>query len=225
MELPVDPRQIPLLAELAPDNQLAGRLDLEGGGWCEWRPTWLPADKATRVQQQLLREIPWQQRHIVIAGRQVAEPRLSSWHGDPEAVYVYSGVLHPPLPWTPTLSALREALQQQLGVAFNSVLANRYRDGRDAMGMHADDERELGPEPLIASVSLGMTRSFVLMPKKGKPGAKRVLELRHGTLLLMGGPLQRDWKHGVPRQAHVFQERINLTFRWIGRGQHRSSRG
>lgn len=189
------------------------RLALDGGGWCDLVPDWLEAAEASRLQEALRGQIPWQQRYIRIAGKQVAEPRLSSWHGEAHAEYVYSGVRHDPLPWVPALLELRDRLAEVLDTPFNSVLANRYRDGRDAMGMHADDERELGPEPLIASVSLGMTRTFVLAPKKGRPGAKHVLALRHGTLLVMGGPLQRDWKHGIPREAHVFEERINLTFR------------
>lgn len=201
------------LSEPAGDSAALQRIDFAGGGWCELHPSWLDSADADRLLELLRWQIPWQQRHIRIAGKLVAEPRLSSWHGDPEATYVYSGVLHEPLPWVPGLLELRAKLIDLLGVPFNSVLANRYRDGRDAMGMHADDERELGPEPVIASVSLGMTRSFVLMPKKGRPGHKQVLPLRHGALLVMGGPLQRDWKHGIPREAHVFQERINLTFR------------
>lgn len=198
----------PVLLDLQPR-----RLEFAGGGWCDLLPGWLEASEATRLQEALRWQIPWQQRYVRIAGKQVAEPRLSSWHGEPEACYVYSGVRHEPLAWVPALSELRVTLEKMLDTTFNSVLANRYRDGRDAMGMHADDERELGPEPLIASVSLGMTRSFVLAPKKGRPGAKVVLRLGHGTLLVMGGPLQRDWKHGIPREAHVFEERINLTFR------------
>lgn len=191
------------------------RIDLDGGGYYDLREGWLPPESATRLMADLLREVPWNQRHIRIAGKTVPEPRLSAWHGDPEAAYWYSGVDHVPVPWTPALTELRQALEQELQVTFNSVLANRYRDGRDAMGMHADDERELGPEPCIASVSLGMTRRFVLAPKKNRPGIKHELLLTHGSLLVMGGPLQRDWKHGVPRQAHVFQERINLTYRCI----------
>ncbi len=191
------------------------RLELEGGGSCELREGWLSAESATRLMEDLLHEIPWSQRHIRIAGKAVAEPRLSAWHGDPEATYWYSGVPHLPVAWTPALGELRQSLEQELQRPFNSVLANRYRDGRDAMGMHADDERELGPEPCIASVSLGMTRRFVMAPKKGRPGEKHELRLTHGSLLVMAGPMQRDWKHGVPREAHVFQERINLTFRLV----------
>ena len=188
---------------------------LEGGGTVQFREAWLPAEVASQVLRSLRDEIPWRQNHVVICGKRVAEPRLSSWHGDEDAFYTYSRELHRPAPWTPALRIVREALERDLGVGFNSVLANRYRDGRDAMGMHADDEKELGPEPRIASVSLGMTRAFVLAPKKGKPGVKQELRLTHGSLLIMGGPLQRDWKHGVPREQHVFEERINLTFRWV----------
>jgi alkylated DNA repair dioxygenase AlkB len=191
------------------------RLEFAGGGWCDCIPDWLTAEDASRLQEELRWQIPWQQRHVRIAGKQVAEPRLSSWHGEPEACYVYSGVRHEPLPWVPALREIRARLEELLKRSFNSVLANRYRDGRDAMGMHADDERELGPEPLIASVSLGMTRSCVVAPEKGPAGGNGGLPLRHGTLLVMGGPLQRDWKHGVPREAHVFEERINLTFRQV----------
>lgn len=191
------------------------RIDLEGGGYCELQQGWLSTESAARLMGDLIGEIPWSQRHIRIAGKAVAEPRLSAWHGDPDAVYWYSGVEHQPLPWTAALTELRQKLEIELQQPFNSVLANRYRDGRDAMGMHADDERELGPEPCIASVSLGMTRRFVLAPKKGRPGEKRELLLTHGSLLVMAGPVQRDWKHGVPREAHVFQERINLTYRQV----------
>jgi hypothetical protein len=186
-----------------------------GGGWCALYPGWLSAPEADAALPALTLEIPWRQNHIRIAGKSVAEPRLSSWHGDPEVSYRYSGVLRAPEPWTPTLDWLRERVASHLGAPFNSVLANRYRDGRDAMGMHADDERELGPTSLIASVSLGMTRSFVLVPKKGRAGERQSLRLTHGSLLVMGGTLQQHCKHGVPREAHVFQPRLNLTFRWV----------
>jgi alkylated DNA repair dioxygenase AlkB len=188
---------------------------LEGGGTLELREEWLPVRVADQFLAALREEIPWRQNYVTIAGKRIAEPRLSSWHGDEDAVYTYARELHRPAPWTPHLSLLREALERDVGSRFNSVLANRYRSGQDAMGMHADDERELGPEPIIASVSLGMTRAFQLAPKKGKAGERRTLRLAHGSLLVMGGPLQRDWKHGVPREAHVFEERLNLTFRYV----------
>jgi alkylated DNA repair dioxygenase AlkB len=188
---------------------------LAGGGTLELREGWLPPEVASQLQGALREEIPWRQNHVTIAGKRIPEPRLSSWHGDDDAVYTYSREVHRPAPWTPSLAILRDALARDLGVRFNSVLANRYRSGQDAMGMHADDEKELGPEPFIASVSLGMTRAFVLAPKKNRPGERMKLALGHGSLLLMGGTLQRDFKHGVPREAHVFEERLNLTFRCV----------
>ena len=188
---------------------------LDGGGTVELREEWLPGEVAWHLLAALRAEIPWRQNHVVICDKRVPEPRLSSWHGENDAVYTYSRELHRPSPWTPALAIVRDALERDLGVRFNSVLANRYRSGQDAMGMHADDEKELGQEPLIASVSLGMTRAFVLAPKRGKPGEKQVMRLTHGSLLIMGGTLQRDWKHGVPREQHVFEERVNLTFRLV----------
>jgi alkylated DNA repair dioxygenase AlkB len=94
------------------------------------------------------------------------------------------------------------------------VLANRYRDGRDAMGWHSDDEPELGPAPVIASVSLGASRRFVLK-HRDDPAQKLALELDHGSLLVMAGATQRHYKHALPRTARPVGERINLTFRHI----------
>ncbi len=123
---------------------------------------WLdPADCAV-LMAALLGEVPWEVHRIRMFGRQVASPRLSCWIGDADAAYRYSGSRFEPRPWLPALSALRGRLQEELGVPFNSVLANRYRSGADAMGWHSDDEPELGPQPVIASISLGATRRFAL---------------------------------------------------------------
>ena len=128
-------------------------------------------------------------------GREVDSPRLSCWIGDPEAVYTYSRTRFVPHPWPASLLPLRERLSDELGVAFNSVLANLYRDGRDRMGWHSDDEPELGPRPVIASVSLGATRRFSLKPRAG--GASRHLDLPHGSLLVMAGDTQAAWRHAL----------------------------
>jgi alkylated DNA repair dioxygenase AlkB len=154
------------------------------------------------------------------------QPRLTAWIGDPEAVYRYSNVVHEPLPSGPTLAALRARVSELTGVPFNGVLCNLYRDGDDAMGMHSDSEPELGPEPVIASLSLGAERKFVLRAKK--PAAARGsareqerdvsaldLTLTDGSLLVMRGSTQREFKHGIPRQHGLTTARMNLTFRWI----------
>ncbi|MEE7548877.1 alpha-ketoglutarate-dependent dioxygenase AlkB, partial [Xanthomonas sp. Kuri4-1] len=117
--------------------------------------------------------------------------------------------------WPAALAALRAPLQAATGVAFNSVLANRYRDGRDAMGWHSDDEKELGPRPVIASLSLGAPRRFALRHRHD-PALRQVLTLGHGDLLLMEGDTQRNYRHALPRTARPVGERLNLTFRRIG---------
>ncbi len=175
---------------------------------------WMSAAEAGALMQVLRDGLPWEVHHIRLFGREVPSPRLSCWIGDPDAVYRYSGTRFSPHPWTAGLSALRQRLQVELGQPFNSVLANRYRDGRDAMGWHSDDEPELGPEPLIASLSLGAVRRFVLR-RRDDPGRRLALELEPGSLLLMGGTTQRHWKHALPRTTRPVGERINLTFRQL----------
>ncbi|MCR6686487.1 alpha-ketoglutarate-dependent dioxygenase AlkB [Pseudoxanthomonas sp.] len=175
---------------------------------------WLAPEAAATLMEALLREVPWGVHHVRLFGRQLPSPRLSCWIGDPEASYRYSGSRFQPRPWIPALAALRGRLQDELGQPFNSVLANRYRSGADAMGWHSDDEPELGARPLIASLSLGATRRFLLR-RRDDPGQRLALELEPGSLLLMGGDTQRHWKHALPRTARPVGERINLTFRRI----------
>jgi len=189
------------------------RLDLPGAR-VELARGWLPPGAAERLLGELLEGLPWEVHRIRLFGREVDSPRLSCWIGNPDAVYRYSGSRFVPRPWTASLEALRGRLQHELGRPFNSVLANLYRDGRDTMGWHSDDEPELGPEPLIASLSLGAVRRFVLR-RRDDPGRKLALGLEPGSLLLMGGTTQRYWKHALPRTARPVGPRINLTFRQI----------
>lgn len=179
----------------------------------DYRPGFVSPALADRLFVALLAEIPWSQHRVRLFGRELPAPRLSSWHGDPEAVYAYSGRRHLPNPWTAGLLQLRQRLQEQLGATFNGVLANYYRDGRDRMGWHADDEPELGPRPMIASLSLGAVRPFDLKPRAGGPRLRLLLE--SGSLLLMYGDSQRQWLHALPRSARVAGPRLNLTFRNI----------
>jgi alkylated DNA repair dioxygenase AlkB len=175
---------------------------------------WLAPAESTALMATLLREVPWEVHRIRMFGREVASPRLSSWIGDAGAAYRYSGSRFEPKPWLPALSALRDRLQEELDRPFNSVLANRYRSGADAMGWHSDDEPELGPEPLIASISLGASRRFVLRHRRD-PAQRLALELEPGSLLLMAGATQHHWKHALPRTTRPVGERINLTYRQI----------
>lgn len=177
-------------------------------------PGWLEAAAADRLFAQLRAGIPWEVHRIRLFGREHASPRLSCWIGDPGTSYLYSGTRFEPRPWPAALDPLRERLQAELGVGFNSVLANRYRDGRDCMGWHSDDEAELGAEPVIASVSLGAPRRFVLKHREA-PERRLALDLPHGSLLVMQGGTQRLYRHALPRTARPVGERINLTFRRI----------
>ncbi len=175
---------------------------------------WLTPAAADRHFLALQTEIEYSRHRVRLFGREHLSPRLSAWIGDADAVYRYSGTLHQPLAWTATLSELRARLNSELTYRFNSVLVNRYRDGNDSMGWHSDDERELGPDPLIASVSLGSTRSFRLKSRE-KGGPERSFELDHGSLLLMAGATQRLYRHALPKTRRPVGERINLTFRRI----------
>ncbi len=188
-------------------------LELRDGGRLTLLEEWLSPSEHGELFERLRQETPWRHESITIAGRRIAQPRLSAWYGDPEATYTYSGLENRPLPWSEGLQTLRQRVEAAARAGFNSVLMNFYRDGQDAMGMHADDEPELGPEPLIASLSLGATRRFVLQHRRDKAD-RRVIELPGGSLLLMLGTMQRHYKHGVPRQAGV-GSRLNLTFRRI----------
>lgn len=177
-------------------------------------PGWLDATAADALFADLLQALPWQVHHIRMFGRDLAAPRLSCWIGDPGAAYRYSGTRHEPQPWPDALHGVRVRMQRDCGVAFNSALANLYRDGRDSMGWHSDDEPELGPQPVIASLSLGATRRFVLR-HRDDPARRQALALEHGSLLVMRGTCQAQWRHALPRTARPVGARINLTFRRI----------
>ncbi len=178
-------------------------------------PGWLAPGQADALFDTLLHEVPWSVHRIRMFGREIDSPRLSCWIGDAGASYRYSGTRFAPHPWPPALETLRQRLVGELGAGFDSVLANRYRDGRDAMGWHSDDEPELGPTPLIASVSLGAPRRFLLRQRR-EHAVKLALDLPHGSLLLMAGSTQRCWQHALPKTARPCGERINLTFRRVG---------
>lgn len=170
-------------------------------------------DEADRLLATLTSVIPWRQDALRIAGREVRIPRLQCWMG--ERRYRYSGVTLEPVPWHDAVAGIRERVEVLSGGRFNTVLLNLYRDGRDSVSWHADDERELGPNPVIASLSLGAERSLHLKHKRDAGMPRRRIPLRHGSLLLMGGTMQSNWLHQVPKALKVSAPRINLTFRRI----------
>jgi alkylated DNA repair dioxygenase AlkB len=181
-------------------------------------PRWLPGAAADKLFKNLRDPvqagIDWEVHRLRIFGREVDSPRLSRWIGDPGASYRYSGVRFEPTSWPRALTVVRKAVNAAAGEEFNSVLANLYRDGNDTMGWHSDDEPELGIQPIIASLSLGATRKFVLK-SRGPDGDKLEVQLTHGSLLVMRGDTQKNYKHSLPRTRKSTGERINLTFRRI----------
>ena len=173
----------------------------------DYRPGWVPDPE--RVFAELQQAIGWEQHSIRIHGRILPTPRLTAWMGD--AAYTYSGLSNDPQPWPAPLAALRDRLTADLGVAFNSSLANLYRDGRDSMGYHSDDEPELGPRPVIASISLGARRRFALRHRESRE--RWTWDLGEGDLLVMSEESQSDYAHAVPKTAREVGPRMNLTFR------------
>jgi alkylated DNA repair dioxygenase AlkB len=163
--------------------------------------------------QAIIDDTEWRQEEITVYGKPYLQPRLSAWYGD--LAYSYSGIRLEPLPWTPTLLDIKRRVETLVKHQFNSVLLNYYRDQNDSMGMHSDDERELGPQPAIASLSLGEERTFLLKHKSRKDLKTVKLALATGSLLLMQGQTQQYWQHGINKERLACAPRINLTFRTI----------
>jgi len=180
-------------------------------GELSWLPQLPMPISNAEIVVRLLDETPWRADTVVVYGKRYLQPRLTAWYG--EASYTYSGLTLQPLPLTPLLEQLRAAVEQATGRRYNSVLLNYYRDGADSMGMHSDDEPELGPRPVIASLSYGATRTFILRHKRSKRTVK--LDLTDGSLLLMAGALQANWLHGINKTARLVGPRLNLTFRFV----------
>ncbi|AOE50422.1 alpha-ketoglutarate-dependent dioxygenase AlkB family protein [Kangiella sediminilitoris] len=184
------------------------------GAIVKFQSDYLGPQQAIDFYNKLYKQVDWQKETLWIFGEERLVPRLVAWYGDPEAEYRYSGKLHKPLPWIRPLQDIKEQLEQTLGCCFNSVLCNLYRDGSDSMGWHADDERELGSNPVIASVSLGAKRAFHLKHKKN-PKLRHKMSLTSGSLLVMQGATQKFWLHQVPKEPKITEARINLTFRKV----------
>ena len=190
---------------------MAARAIHLAGASVSFDPHWLGEGEGRALFDALHAGLPWERHRITVYGRTLEAPRLSCWIGD--AAYRYSGTLFEPHPWPAALAPVREPHERELQAGFNSVLANLYRDGADRLGFHRDSEPELGPEPLIASVSLGATRRFRMRAREG--AGTFGIDLTHGSLLVMWGPTQRNWLHAVPPTAREVGPRINLTFRRV----------
>jgi alkylated DNA repair dioxygenase AlkB len=176
-------------------------------------PAFFDPDESRSYLKQLTDEIDWKQESATLFGRPVPLPRLTAWYGEEGATYRYSGITVEPLAWTPALLAIKARVEQVCPARFNSVLLNLYRSGRDSVSWHSDDEPSLGRNPVIASVSFGVSRVFQLRHKD--TGQKQEVFLSSGSLLLMQGGTQHFWQHQIPKRAGVVGARINLTFRVI----------
>jgi alkylated DNA repair dioxygenase AlkB len=184
-------------------------IDLRDGGTLVYEPLFYSQAEADVLYATLRVETPWKQEQ----SRFGPFPRLTAWYAEAGFTYSYSGVTHRALEWTPALAAVRRRVVETTRTPFNSLLLNFYRDGQDSIGFHADNEPELGVDPVIASISLGGVRQFVMKHIGTKE--KLIFELAHGSLLLMGGTCQHHWLHGVPKTKAEVDPRINLTFRNI----------
>ena len=187
---------------------VAELLPQDGNAWLV--PDAFAPAEADVLLERLRHGLAWEQAQARIMGRRIALPRLTAWYG--AAGYRYSGVDHPPAPWPDDLLLVKARVEAVTGVTFAAVLANLYRDGRDGVGWHADDEPSLGPDPVIASVSLGAVRRFRLRHRRQR-ALTVALDLPHGSCLVMGKGVQRHWQHSLPKTRRPVACRINLTFR------------
>ncbi|KGA21716.1 hypothetical protein GM51_0770 [freshwater metagenome] len=193
---------------------ISGEL-LPGDGSAVLFPDFLCESDADNYFSGLHNNTPWEQNFIRLFGKEISEPRLSTWHAEADLAYTYSGVPRTPHPWKEPLSSLRTACEAHTGQSFNGALLNLYRTGQDAMGWHSDDEAVNGPNPVIASISLGAERRFDFRHKQSREMISVVLP--HGSLLVMSGACQTFWLHRIAKTTRQTEPRINVTFRTLWR--------
>ena len=180
----------------------------------EYYPNFFENNRANEFFEKLKNEIPWQQDNITVFGKTHPQPRLTSLFGNEVKPYSYSNIVMQPNAWNPLLLFIKNEIEEMCFENFTTVLLNYYRDGKDSNGWHADNEKELGRNPVIASVSFGAERYFHLQHNTIKE-QKLKIKLEYGSLLIMKGPTQHFWKHQIPKTAKEISPRINLTFRII----------
>jgi len=171
--------------------------------------------ESEKLYQALTEKILWQQDQIKLYGKKIDLPRLTAWYGESGKSYEYSGILMHPQPWTEELLFIKNRIEKEAQIHFTSVLLNFYRKGKDSMSWHSDDEKELGQNPVIGSVSFGETRAFQLRHLTKKDLGRVDIALTSGSFLLMKGSTQHFWEHQIPKTAREIKPRINLTFRVI----------
>lgn len=183
-------------------------------GLVEYIPGVFSTLESNYLLDQFVKNVPWEQKNIKMYNKEVATPRLTAWYGDPGTNYSFTGMALDPIPWTPELLMMKERVEALAGVRFNSVLLNYYRNGNDSVAWHRDNERILGKNPIIASVSLGQVRNFDIRLQSDH-SRKYSIRLENGSYLLMKGDLQEHWEHRIAKSTKPMKPRINLTFRRI----------
>jgi hypothetical protein len=171
--------------------------------------------ESNKLLLNLIDHIQWRQDKIKIFGKLINQPRLTAFYGDAYKEYSYSGIVMKPIDWNEDLLFIKNRVVEIAKINFTSVLLNYYRDGKDSMGWHSDDEKELGQNPVIGSVSFGESRVFQMRHKFRKEIKRVDIPLTHGSILLMRGATQHFWQHQIPKSSKQLQTRINLTFRNI----------
>jgi len=187
---------------------------LPADGEVYFYPLFFSAGEQDTLFETLATAIAWKQEPVMIMGREIMQPRLTAWYGDCGKSYSYTGITMHPQEWTAVLLEIKERVEAVAGHTFNSALLNFYRDGNDSMGWHRDNEKELGINPVIASLSFGAERTFHLKHAKDK-NLREKITLTPGSLLLMKGTTQHHWYHSIPKTTKVATGRINITFRTI----------
>lgn len=193
-------------------NPKEGLTVIENGEYIFF-PNFFSRAESDLLLKSLRNNIVWKQESMNMYGKKIDFPRLTAWYGNNDKPYSFSGITLQPLPWTSEILTIKNKIEPVAKTVFNSVLLNLYRDGNDSISWHTDAEKELGLNPVIASVNFGATRKFQLRHIKTKE--KLEIELTHGSLLIMQGELQHFWQHQVPKTSKPVGERINLTFRVI----------
>jgi alkylated DNA repair dioxygenase AlkB len=186
---------------------------LDNDGLVNYYGKILAYQEANQYLDLLMQNILWKNDEVILFGKHIVTKRKTAWYGDSDYLYTYSNITKQALPWTKELSDLKQMVEEFAGVKFNSCLLNLYHNGNEGMGWHSDDEKSLGKDNTIASLSFGAERKFLLKHKQTKQIISLVLE--HGSLLIMKDATQRNWLHGLPKSKDIVQPRINLTFRTI----------
>lgn len=192
------------------------------GGELIYARDFLTPDAADDLMKNLISQLEWAQRPVKVFNKTHLTPRLVAWCGDDGVTYTYSGDTSPPQLWPEAIHPIKQQIEQSFKTEFNGALFNYYRDGQDNMGWHSDDEKSLGEQPVIASLSLGTERDFKFRPKPNTalPNDGNVTEafdltLHHGSVLIMRGDTQRHWQHALPKRMRINEPRLNITFRRV----------